>query len=556
VIYNRLKKKVELRQGLFHSASEGGMYMSKSTLSLLFAVFVVMALLCPFGVEAATPKDTLIMAHVSDIATVDPAKAYDSRSYKIISSIYEGLVEFGYKIDEEGNVVYSHDFKPKLATSWTQSKDGLTWTFKLRKGVRFQDGTPFNAEAVKFSLERAMVMKQGTEWYLTQCLEPEKSIRVIDEYTIEFKLTKPYAPFLNVLAEPVSLVVSPGTVKEHGGVQPEKVNEWMATHACGTGPFILESWSPAREIVLVTNPSYWRSPPKLKKIIFKIIKEASNIVLLLKSGEIDMVLRGLTYKDYADLAKTTGVKLYMKRDWTEVRFSPLQNQIKPFDNKKVRQAINYAIDQKALVDKVCYGFAVPLTSPIPVGQWGHDSSLWPYRYDPAKAKALLAEAGYPNGFSTELGYPEADAERKEVAMVVQGYLKDVGIDAKLEGYSWPTYLDKYWKGGLPMLMAKWAPLAEPDFLVTAMFHTKNQGKGGNVAFYSNPKVDELLEKAALEVSKEKRVKMYQEFQKIVIDEAPWLFLYQPMRLFALRDNVYGFGMPAEEAYNFYTIYKK
>jgi peptide/nickel transport system substrate-binding protein len=256
------------------------------------------------------------------------------------------------------------------------------------------------------------------------------------------------------------------------------------------------------------------------------------------------------------MAKTPGIKLYKKEDWTEVRFSPLQNQIKPFDNKKVRQAINYAIDQKALVDNVCYGFAKPLTSPIPAGQWSHDSSLWTYKYDPAKAKALLVEAGYPNGFSTELGYPEADAERKEVAMVVQGYLKNIGIDAKLEGYSWPTYLDKYWKGALPMLMAKWAPASDPDFLVTAMFHTKNLGKGGNVAFYSNPKVDELLDKAALEVSSEKRVKFYQEFQKLVIDEAPWLFLYQPMRLFALRDNVYGFGMPSEETYNFYTVYKK
>jgi peptide/nickel transport system substrate-binding protein len=530
--------------------------MSKRTLSLLFFVFVFAGLASPFGAEAATPKDTLILAHVSDIATLDPAKAYDSRSYKIITNIYESLVEYEYKIDAQGNAVYSNEIKPKLAISWTQSKDGLTWTFKLRKGVKFHDGTPFTAEAVKFSLERAMVMKQGPEWYLTQCLDPEKSIRVVDEYTVEFKLTQPYAAFLNVLIEPVSRIVSPAAVKQHGGVQPEKTNDWMTNHAAGTGPFLLESWSPAKEIVMVANPTYWGTAPKLKKVFFKIIKEASNIVLLLKNGDIDMVLRGLTYKDYADLAKTPGVKLYKKEDWTEVRFSPLQTQLKPFDNKKVRQAVNYAIDHNILVEKVCYGFAKPLISPIPAGQWGHDGSLWPYKYDPQKAKALLAEAGYPNGFSTELGYPEADAERKEVALVVQGYLKNIGIDAKLEGYSWPTYLDKFWKGALPMVMGKWAPASDPDFLVTAMFHSKNQGKGGNVAFYGNTKVDELLDKAAVEVSREKRVKLYQEFQKIVIDEAPWLFLYQPMRLFALRDNVYGFGMPSEEIYRFDTIYKK
>ncbi len=525
--------------------------LSAVVICLMLAGFVIA---CP--VFAAIPKDVLIMGHVSDIGTLDPGKAYDSRSYKMIFNIYETLVTYKRTIDSKGNVTYTDGYAPLLAESWEKSPDGMTWTFRLRKGIKFHDGTPFNAQAVKFSLDRVMVMKQGPEWYLTQCLEPNKSIEVVDDYTVKFHLTKPTATFLAVMTQTVSSIVSPTAVNSHGGVQPGKLNEWMANNAVGTGPFKLKKRTPSEQIILEANPDYWGSKPHIKTVIFKIIKEASNLVMLLKAGEIDMIMRGLTYKDYAELEKTPGIKLYKKETWPEVRFSPCSFKIPPMDNRKLRQAMNYAVDQKTLIEKVCYNYAVPLISPVPQGMWSHDSSLWPYEYNPQKAKELLKEAGYPDGFSTEMGYPEADAERREVAMIVQSNLQDIGIKVKLSGYSWPTYLDKYWNGTLPMLMAKWAPLPDPEFLLRAMFHSKNQGKGGNTCFYSNSKVDELLDAAALEVDNEKRKAEYVELQKLLLGDAPWIFLYSPMRLIAMRDNIMGYAMPSAEVYHLETVFKK
>jgi len=505
---------------------------------------------------AATPKDVLIMGHVSDINTLDPGKAYDTRSYKMLYGVYETLVGHKRTTDAAGNVTYSDEFAPRLAESWDRSPDGMIWTFKLKKGVKFHDGTPFNAQAVKFSLDRAMIMKGGPEWYLTQCLEPGKSIEVVDDYTVRFNLTKPVATFLAVLTQTISMIVSPAAVEAHGGVEPGKINEWMANNAVGTGPFKLKKRTPGEQVILEANPDYWGGKPRLNTVIFKVIKEASNLVMLLKTGEIDMIMRGLTYKDYADLEKTSGVKLYKKENWAEVRFSPCSFLIPPMDNKKVRQALNYSVNKKLLIDKVCYGYAAVLDSPVPPGMWSHDASLWSYDYNPEKAKALLKEAGFPNGFEMEMGYPEADAERREVAMVVQSNLQDIGIKVKLSGYSWPTYLDKYWAGKLPLLMAKWSPLPDPDFLLTAQFHSKNHGKGGNVCFYTNTEVDELLDKAKVEVDRSKREAMYVQIQKLVLDDAPWIFLYSPMRLIAMRDNVVGYAMPALEVYHWETVFKK
>ncbi len=522
----------------------------------LFGCLLLAGVMISGAALAATPKDVLIMGHVSDIKTLDPAKAYDTRSYKMLYGVYETLVGYKKIVDAQGNVTYPGDFEPLLAESWEKSPDGMVWTFKLKKGIKFHDGTPFNAQAVKFSLDRAMIMKGGPEWYLTQCLEPEKSIEVVDDYTIKFNLTKPLATFLPVLAQTVSMVVSPAAVEAHGGIEPGKINEWMANNGVGTGPFKVVKRTPGEQVLLEANPDYWGGKPQINKIIFKVIQEASNLVMLLKSGQIDMILRGLTYKDYADLEKTDGIKLYKKEDWAEVRFSPCSFKCPPMDNMKVRQALNYAVNKKALIDKVCYGYAAVLDSPVPPGMWSHDGSLWPYSYDPKKAKALLKEAGFADGFTTEMGYPEADAERREVAMIVQSNLRDVGVKVKLSGYSWPTYLDKYWAGSLPLLMAKWSPLPDPDFLLTSQFHSKNHGKGGNVCFYTNPQVDELLDKAKVEVDTEKRKEMYVQIQKLVLHDAPWVFLYSPMRLIAMRDNVMGFAMPATEVYHWETVFKK
>ncbi len=526
--------------------------------SLILCVFVSWIFLAS-PVFAIPPKDVLVLGHISDVRSLDPGRSWDSRSAKMTYNLYETLVMQKRTVDSQGNVTWSHDeYGPLLAESWERSLDGKTWTFKLRKGIKFHDGTPFNAQAVKFSLERVLIMSLGPDWFLKQFVELHKSIEVVNDHEVRFHLTKPCPVFLELLGRTTCSIVSPTAVKAHGGVQSDTINKWMANNAVGTGAFKLKERVPGEKIILEANSDYWGKKPHMKSILYRIIKEPSNLYMLLKAGEIDMIMRGLSYKDYAALEKTPGIKLYKKSPWPELRFAPISFFLKPspLNSRKVRQALNYAVNQKSLIKDICYNYAAPLTSPIGPGMFAHNSSLWPYDYNPEKAKQLLKEAGYPNGFATELGYPQTDVERQEVAMVVQSNLRDIGIQVNLKGYSWPTYLEYYYGGGLPLLMARWSPRPTPEMMLTSCFHTDSMGKGGNSAFYSNPIVDEILNKAMVEMDKEKRRALYDKVQKIILEDAPWIFLYSPMRLIAMRDNVMGFDMPTTDTYKFDTVFKK
>jgi peptide/nickel transport system substrate-binding protein len=498
-------------------------------------------------------QDTLVVANIGAVRTLDPAVAYDTKTYVPIQNIYEPLITFK-STREEGRLVVTEELASNLATDWNISSDGLKYTFNLRQGVKFHSGDVFDADAVKYSLERTISMAQGPAWILSEHI---KDINILDDYTIEIELNAPYAPFMRILAdETCAYIVNPATVEAHGGVKYGETNEWMISHEDGTGPFKLESWDPGTELVLAANKDYWRGAPKLEKVVLRVVKEPSTQMMLLQSGAIDVIALGLTWKDIASLEGMSGIEVYMPESWTEVRFFFLNTTKPPFDDVAVRRAISYAVDYKGIIETVLYGYGKRLTGPLPEGYLCYDPTLQlPYNYNPGLAKRLLAAAGYPEGFEVEVSYPSADYERVQVSEIIRANLEAIGITSTAVGYSWPVILDKWDRGEMQMAATKWAPTPDPDVLLTSMFHTEAWGAGGNYSFFSDKTVDGLLDIARTTTSEEERCRLYRKAQRIIINDAPWLFLYQPKRAFPIREVVKDFAMPALEEYNFFPVYK-
>lgn len=528
--------------------------MGKKDLSAVVCFALVLSFVLAVSVVGVSrSENTLNVANIGAVRTLDPAVAYDTKTYVPIQNIYEPLVTFKTERKDGKLVRTSKELAPSLAVDWAISEDRREYTFQIRKDVKFHSGDTLDAEDVKYSLNRTITMGQGPAWYLDQI----KTIEVTGEYEVKVTLKSPYSPFLRILAsEPCAYIVNKETVEQHGGVAEGETNEWMTSHEDGTGPFQLEKWDPGEELTLTSFENYWRSPPKLEKIRLKVIEEPSTQMMLLQSGDIDLIALGLTWKQIASLEGATGIKLYQKEGWKEVRFFFLNTKREPFDEVAVRRAISYAIDYEGIIDNVLQGYGTRLKSPLPEGYLCHDPSIqMPYHYNPELAKDLLAEAGYPEGFKVEVSYPTADVERKQVSEIIRANLAEIGIESTMKGYSWPVMLDKWDKGEMQMAATKWAPTSDPDTLLTSMFHTDSHGAGGNYSFYSDKTVDGLLDKAGVVQDPKERCELYSVAQQIIVSDAPWLFLYHPTRVFPVRDVVKDFAMPDIEHYNFYATHK-
>lgn len=495
----------------------------------------------------ALGQKNLVVGTVRDAVNLDPAVAVATTDYNIFEAIYERLVTYERTVNPDGSVTATVDFAPALATSWEASDDGLEWTFHLREGVTFHDGTPFNAEAVRYSFERAIRMGTGLTWQISDALDLG-AVEVIDDYTVRFRLKRPYAPFLEMMRLPVASIVSPTAVEQNGGITDGQRNEWMVNNAVGTGPFKLESRNNDERTVLVANSDYWGDGPYVDSLTFRIVPDPATLRLLVTRGEVHIVTLGLSWIDMLDVQDMPGLGLYVQESFPEIRIGPMNVQVPPFDNVLVRRAISHAVDYDTIIDGVMLGKARRLTSAIPNGTFGHDPTIVPYDYDPERAKELLAEAGYPDGFTFELAYPSADQERFEVSTIIQANLAAIGVTAELVGYDWPTLLEKWANGDYTLSVGKWAPTGDPHSRIFGLLGCGSFGTAGNYGRYCNPAVDELAAQAVSTADREERAAYYAELQKIVMDDAPWLFLYQPMRGFPVVDQVKGFHIPPVESF--------
>ncbi|SEC45705.1 ABC transporter substrate-binding protein [Paenibacillus sp. GP183] len=501
--------------------------------------------------ESKKVQDTLIVGRGGDSANLDPSIVTDGESLKIAHNVFDTLLDF-----KEGTT----EVTAGLAESWEASPDGLKYTFKLRKGVKFHDGTDFNADAVVFNFKRwndpqSPYKFQGDSFdYYKTMFGPEdkrviKDVKAVDPNTVEFTLNIPQAPFLQNIAMPTFSIASPKAIQEK--------KEKFKSEPVGTGPFVFKEWKRNDSITLEKNPNYWQQGfPKLNKVIVRVIPDNSARYNALANGELDLI-EGVNPDD---LKKLEGNKDLQKiiRPSFNVGYVGFNINKKPFDNPKVRLALNYAVNKKALISAFYGGLAEPATNPMPPSILGYNKDVKDYPYDLEKAKQLLAEAGYANGIPNELTFYAMPVARpympdgKKIAEALQAEFAKIGVKTKIESPDWATYIDDTKKGQKDdLFMLGWTgDNGDPDNFLYALLDKSNIGLN-NRTFYVNEELHTLLVGAQTEIDKNKRADAYKKAQEIIKKDVPWIPLVHSTPLLAAKANLTGYvpSPTSSEAYS-------
>ena len=502
-----------------------GVNMKKTLLLALIVALLIPAALFATGVKEAAPAGSqadskmggvLVFGRSGDSVSLDPGRETDGESFYATTAVYDTLVEF---IPGETAV------KPALATSWEITDGGLTWTFKLRPGVKFHDGTPFNADAVVFSFARQFkedhpFYSQGPwkYWGYMDMDNIVKDVVAVDDLTVQFQLKKVEAPFLANLAMDFASIVSPTAAMKYG--------DEFKNNPVGTGAFKFVSWNKDSDIVFERNADYWDGPVYLDRLILKVIPDATSRWLALQKGEVDLI-DFPSAEDLPAMRATDGIKL-IQQAGLNVGYLALNTQKKPFDNKYVRQAMNYAIDQNEIIAAVYGDQGQVAKNPLPPTIWSYNDDIKDYGYDVAKAKELLKKAGYASGFEMELwAMPVSrpyNPNARKIAEIMQAQLAKVGIKAEIVSYEWGTYLDKTDMGEHQAAMLGWTgDNGDPDnFLWVLLSAPAAELPAGNIALWKNAEFTDLIARAKETVDQAERTKLYREAQVVFHEEAPWV----------------------------------
>lgn len=474
--------------------------------------------------EASTGKSALTIAIADDPGTLDPAVSMDNSSWKISYPAYERLVEF------DGA---STKVKPGLAKSWSVSKDGKTWTFLLKTGHKFADGTAVDAGAVKYSFDRLLKIAKGPSAVYGMI----SNIKTAGQDKVIFTLKESFPPFLSTLAANYGGIVNPAvTKKEKDG---DLGQSYLATHTMGSGAYQLTAWKKGQYLRLGLNKDSSQTP-SLKTVTFKIVNDSSAQKLQLQKGEID-IAENIPNEQLKDVKTMKNVSLLQKPsllvDYVYINSGKSNPALK---NVKVRQALNEAIDYRSLIDAVQQGYATRLTGPIPEGLWGYNPNNKEYQYNVDDAKTLLKQAGVKN-LQLKLLYSDNNTWWPTEALAIQADLKKIGVNVSLNKVAYATSRDMMDKGDFDLALGVWSPdFADPFAFMNYWYDSKNFGLAGNRAFYKNPKVDSLLRRAATTNSQSQRLKLYNDAQKIVIQDAPYILLYQKDFVLPVSKEVKGF----------------
>lgn len=483
--------------------------------------------------RAQAPPNVLVMAQSAEPKSLDPHLVTALNDFRICTNIYDGLVRF-----RSGTL----QIEPALAHSWDIAPDGMTYTFHLRRNVRFQDGAPFDAEAVKFNFERMLdedhPFHNTGPFPLSFLFESIESIDVVDTHTVRFTLKEPFAPFLSNLAYPTGFMVSPSAVERHGktfGRQP-----------VGTGPFRFVRWESGTSVVLERNPDYWQKAPPLETAVFRPIKDDNTRAAALLAGDVDVLVE--VPADTIEVFRAQPTTKVLEETGPHLWFLILNTRHGPFKDQRMRQAVNLAINKKALVENVLQGSAVIADGPVPRAfAWAHDPELKPYPYDPERAAKLIEDAGYKDVSMTLLAAEGGSGMLQPVAMAtaIQADLAKVGLKVEIQTLEWNTYLKRVNSGLDEADMAEMAWMTnDPDTLpYLALRSEAMPDKGGfNSGYYANPKVDDLIQRARETTDRKERAKLYRQLQRVVHEDAPWAFIANWRQAVAFLDGISGLNL--------------
>jgi peptide/nickel transport system substrate-binding protein len=520
-------------------------------IKLLGKSVVLLAALFVFFLRCADARDdSFVMTLNAAPISLDPAVITDYESAKMTNAIYEGLVRYANQTSE---------IEPCLATSWKTSDDGRVWTFYLRKDVLFHDGTVFDAEAVVFSfarqIDRTHAYFNHNAKYARFALEHIEDMHAVDAHTLVIRLKKPYAPFLANLAMPMAApIVSPAAVRRHG-----PFFEW---NPVGTGPYLLSGPTAAAEgteYVLDRNDGYWGGGPRVSRLHFRVIKSTTLRFEEFQRGAVH-VIDNLKPSDIPKIRQMPGAVM-VRRPGMNVAYLAMNTLRPPFDNVLVRRAVNHAINKTRLIRFVYQSSAAPAATPVPPTIWGHNGNITDYDYDPGVAAELLAQAGWADGFDTNIHVmttprPYMPAPL-EVARIIQQNLAALGIKATIISYPWREFLERVDDGEHDMCLLGWVgDNGDPDNFLYTLLDADNISKptAMNRAFFNNGEVHDLLLRAQETCDVKERSRLYERAQEIIHDQAPWVPLAHAEQHIAHSSHICGLIYNVNGSYYYHKVY--
>jgi peptide/nickel transport system substrate-binding protein len=423
---------------------------------------------------------------------------------------------------------------PRMATSWTVSPDGTVYTFHLRRGWKSHWGNEFTAADVRWTIERSFALKAiGSFFDLIQNLKGPESVKVLDPYTVQFNLTSPTPDLLLEMSTFWRGIYDSTEAKRHATQADPWAKEWLHSHDAGFGPYRVESLTTS-EVVLVAAEGH-PFPPKIQRLVFKVIPESASRVELLSRGEID-VAQNLSPEDLVALSKTSGVHVWAFQGYNILQ-SPLNGAYPPLDKTLVRQALSYAVPYNAIVKDVYKGFAMPAYGPLVSADAGYTPSIFPYSYNPTKAKQLLAQAGLARGFSTYYTYPISEPEAEQVGTVLRTAFAEIGVTLDLRGVPAAEFNQVAFSAKTPLGYYNFgADSPDPHYVLSVFYLGSSSNNWGN---YRNPKFDAMVEAAGKKLDWSSRLAAHRVAEKFLIDDAAWLWIAQTGYQLAARSNVVG-----------------
>ena len=542
-----------------------------------------------------------VVASIGDPQYLDPAIDYETAGGEIIKNVYDRLVKRVVDSTDPANPVLHNDqFTGSIASSWTVVSPTL-WNITIRQNVPWQESSygTVTARDVQYSLRRALMINIGPTWIIDQYLTDyasdnpltpnderwdaiNASVVATDATHVELRLAVPYGAVLQTLDFEVASIVSQRWIEDHGGTALNTQNAYVNNHMMGTGPYKLDHWTPGVEIKLLKNPTYFGTPkPRMDAVLLKLVPESATQELLIKNGDVDWA-DGIPTRDINTVKTWTGLAVkenpslivqYMgmveDNSWPG---DPLRTiNTSPFQDMHVRKAVSYAFDYNTVQNTILAGHATQLKSGIPQGMPGWDGSFWNYNTNAATARAELAQASNPvwrGGFDTTLSYNSANPVRSAIAVMVKAQLKSVlNINVTLLGVSFPQHLDNMDFRRIGMYLIGWVPdYLDPDDYLKPLFHsalcpmpvpgdpTTSDG-GTNSGCYRNPIVDSAIDNATAQSVWAYRAQNYTVAQQHIVQDAAWVFIYQPNSIDPTRDWVKGYVYDPLELRDFLYLYK-
>ena len=503
--------------------------------------------------EAVDRAHTLIIAIPGDVETIDPPFGAATRANETLKNLYDPMVHYmAYDSGEGYAVSAATEFEPALVESWEVSDDGLTIVLNLRQGVKFPlTGNELTAEDLYYKFERAFGVQAGTAWLFGVVGVKEISqVEITGPYQVTISLENPSPIFFNLMRDQDGGLIDSKEVKAHATDDDPWANKWMAKNYAGCGEYILESWIPGVEVVLAANPNYWKGDPYFKKVILKIIPSSTDRALLLQQGAVD-IAADLSMDEMFAIQDSPGVKILSIPSREQIGMG-LNNTMEPFTDPAVRRALAYAVPYETIVNDVYKGLAL-----IPKGVFPQRSEWfeveWPFKYDPTKAKELLVEAGYPDGFEFTLAIQQGIATMEEIAVIMQDAFREIGVDMKIDKQSAAIFQEhmakkEQWAWMRPLL----SYVDDPYYMLFLSYET---GQICNWQCYSNARVDEITNEIAVILDTAERKKLSKEVQEIMTEDMGMLYLAETSRMVATREDIEGWILDPDPLLKYWPLYR-